>query len=126
MESSTSVAGTFIGTPSAPHALECPCCKQPVTAPTLDVVIEGCGVSEFESRILGAIWHGKGRAVPTERIFNAMYLDDPDGGPSPQKMYEAFKFGLLRLRSRLQGSGVSIENVGYRQGYRLAMHEAVR
>lgn len=50
-----------------------------------------------------------------------MYADDPDGGPSNTKMYEAFKFGLNRLRSKLEGSGIEIENVGYRRGWRLVM-----
>jgi hypothetical protein len=85
------------------------------------MVIETYGVTEFQSRILGAIWRGKGRTVPTQRIFDAMYADDPDGGPSSTEMYKAFKFGLHRLRARLQGSGIEIENVGYRRGWRLVL-----
>lgn len=104
----------------------CPCCGSEISIPTLDLIIKSYGISEFEARILGAIWRGRGGAVATERIFDAMYADDPDGGPSPQKMYDAFKFGLHRLRGRLEGSGVSIENVGYRQGYRLVMKGARR
>ena len=103
--------------------MPCPCCGQAVAVPSLEIVIENYGISEFEARILGAIWRGKGRPVATERVFDAMYADDPDGGPSRMKMYEAFKFGLHRLRGRLKGSGVSIENVGYRRGYRLVMKE---
>lgn len=104
----------------------CPCCGQSVVAPSLDLLIDIYGISEFEARILSAIWRGKGGPVPTERIFDVMYADDPEGGPSQTKMYEAFKFGLHRLRGRLAGSGVSIENVGYRRGFRLVMEGARR
>lgn len=48
-----------------------------------------------------------------------MYADDPDGGPSQVEMYKSFKAALFLLRQRLDGSGVGIENVGYRRGYRL-------
>lgn len=104
----------------------CPCCGQPVATPSLEIVVQSYGISEFEARILGAIWRGKGRPVATERIFDAMYADDPDGGPSHTKMYQAFKFGLHRLRGRLTGSGVVIENVGYRRGYRLLLKESAQ
>jgi hypothetical protein len=51
-----------------------------------------------------------------------MYADDPDGGPSPSKMYAAFKVALSRLRAKIQGSGAGIENCGYGQGYRLVLN----
>lgn len=99
----------------------CPCCKQPVVIPSLDDVIEAHGLDGFEASVLRAVWRGNGHAVQTERIFDAMYVDDPDGGPSPTRMYAAFKVALCHLRARLKESGVSIENVGYRRGYRLAL-----
>jgi hypothetical protein len=36
-------------------------------------------------------------------------------------MYLAFKVALCHLREKLAGSGIGIENVGYRQGYRLVL-----
>ena len=111
--------GGTMGSLSQP--VECPCCRQPVSSPTLDIVISNYGVRPLEARVLRAIWNGKGMPVQTERIFDAMYEDDPDGGPSYASMYSSFKVALCRLRSRLQGSGVSVETVGYRRGYRLVM-----
>jgi len=102
-------------------AQACPCCGQAVEVPTIEIIVENYGVTDFEARILRAIWRGKGLPVQTERIFDAMYADDPDGGPSRTKMYDAFKVALCRLRKRIEGSGVSVENVGYRRGYRLMM-----
>lgn len=100
-------------------SIPCPCCGQSVHVPSVDIVIDYYSITPLEARILRAIWKGRGLPVMTERIFDAMYEDDPDGGPSPARMYSAFKVALCRMRSRLEGSGISIENVGYRQGYRL-------
>ena len=99
----------------------CPCCGQRVEAPTLDMLLEVTQAGTIEGLILEAVWRGKGRSVPTQRIFDAMYADDPDGGPSQTEMYKRFKFGLHRLRKKLEGTGVAVVNVGYQRGYRLIM-----
>jgi hypothetical protein len=103
--------------------IACPCCNQEVSAPALDIVVEHYRVPPCEENVLRAVWKGKGRAVQTEQIFCVMYADDPDGGPSPDRMYRAFKALLHSLRVRLAGSGITIENVGYRRGYRLVIGE---
>ena len=97
----------------------CPCCGQRVDAPSLDMVMEVARVGMIKGLILEAVWRGRGRSVPTQRIFDAMFADDPDGGPSQTEMYKRFKFGLHRLRKKLVGTGVSIVNVGYQRGYAL-------
>lgn len=101
--------------------IACPCCKQPVAVPTLDVVALKYRVTPYERAILETVWRGKGRPVPTSKIFDSMYADDPDGGPSQSKMYAAFKVALCHLRKRLEGSGVSIVSAGYAQGYRIVL-----
>ncbi len=103
--------------------IACPCCKREVSVPSLDVVVSHYRVPPCEENVLRAVWKGKGRAVQTERIFDAMYADDPDGGPSPDRMYRAFKALLHNLRVRLAGSGITVENVGYGRGYRLVIGE---
>jgi len=87
-------------------------------------VIDHYGITPHEARILRAIWRGKGHPVKTERIFDAMYADDPDGGPSPTRMYLSFKVALCHMRKKLAGSGIAIETVGYRRGYRLVIKGA--
>lgn len=104
--------------------MECPCCEQPVQAPSLDVIVFRYGIPPLQARILRAVCKGKGMPVQTERVFDAMYADDPNGGPSPTAMYRALKGGLYHLRRRLKGSGVQVENCGYRLGYRLALGQA--
>ena len=93
--------------------------------PTLDVLCLALNLQPLQARILRAVWAGKGQAVPTSRIFTSMYEDDIDGGPCDVAMYRAFKVALCRLRRRLEGSGVSIETVGYRAGWRILLHESV-
>lgn len=105
------------------EAIGCPCCGKAVGVPDYDVLVDYYDIPTLEAAILDAVWRGKGMPVPTERIFDVMYADDPDGGPDAHKMYKAFKVGLCRLRARLKGSGVTIENVGYRRGYRLKLGE---
>lgn len=101
--------------------IECPCCRQAVDVPSLDIVISQFGVRPLEARVLRAVWNGKGMPVQTERIFDSMYEDDPDGGPSYASMYTSFKVALCRLRTRLRGSGIDVVTVGYRRGFKLVM-----
>lgn len=101
--------------------IPCPCCQRPLAVPTLETVVFHYEVKPQEARILRAVWNGRGLPVNVDRIFDVMYEDDPDGGPGQVKMYSAFKESLHRLRRRLEGSGIAIENSGYRGGYRLVM-----
>lgn len=98
--------------------IPCPCCGHEVDVPALDVVIQYYSIPRVSAQILRAVWSGKGKFVPSERIFDAMYEDDPTGGPSVSKMYNAMKIGVWRLRNCLEGSGIEIEHVRGR-GYRL-------
>jgi hypothetical protein len=102
--------------------IRCPCCGHKVSSPTLEIVVDVYGVTPLEARILSAIWRGRGMPVQTERIFDAMYADDPDGGPSRVKMYAAFKVALHHLRRRISGSGIKVESAGYGRGYRLLVN----
>jgi DNA-binding response OmpR family regulator len=101
--------------------VHCPCCSQPVTTPSLDMVIEAYRITPMEAAILGVVWAAKGRTVSTQRIFCAMYADDPDGGPGQNKMYDAFKVALCHMRKKLDGSGIGILNLGHSKGYRLVI-----
>ena len=107
--------------PEGYHPIDCPACGQPVRVPQFEIVADRYGLSPTERRILEAVWKGRGFPVATERIFDAMYRDDPNGGPSHDAMYRAFKVRLSRLRAKLNGSGVGVRNEGYRRGYRLVL-----
>lgn len=110
-----------ISTQSARPAMRCPCCSQDVPVPTAYVVAVNCNLKPMEARILEAIWDGGGLPIQTEKIFDRMYADDPDGGPAPARMYSTLKESMVGLRKKLAGSGVGIETVGYRAGWRLVL-----
>lgn len=101
----------------------CPCCRQPVSVPTLETLTLALNLQPLQAKILRAVWRGKGQPVPTSRVFDVMYEDDYDGGPSQIECYRAFKVALCRLRKRLEGTGVSIECAGYRRGWKLVLAE---
>lgn len=102
-----------------PKSMPCPCCGQRVASPPLDMLIDHYGINGLQEAILRAVWAGKGYPVPTERILERMYADDPDGGPKEDRQYAALKESMSRLRSRLAGSGVGIESAGPSGGWRL-------
>lgn len=123
-------AANFICAPSAPavpttaHSVSCPCCSQPVSAPSLDVLVMHFGISPFQERILDCLWKARGRPVSKGRILDAMYADDPDGGPSNEKATAAMKEAIFRMRDKLDGSGVSVEYDNFHKGYRLTINLA--
>lgn len=104
----------------------CPCCKQPIDVPSLEDAIASARLDGFEASILRAVWSGKGHPVLSERVFDEMYADDVDGGPSPTRMYAALHGALARLNSKLNDTGVAIQGVGYRKGWRLALGDQSR
>lgn len=101
--------------------IPCPCCGQMIVAPSPEIVAYHYHLTAREERILKAVWQGRGLPVKAGRIFDAMYEDDPDGGPSWSRMYNSLKEGLSRLRGKLRGSGIRIESAGRGQGYRLVL-----
>jgi len=112
-----------INPPAHFEDIACPCCKKKVGVPDIEILIDHYSIPPLEQAVLRAVWKGKGYPVPNERIFDLMYLDDPDGGPTPNRMYAALKVAMCHLRKRIEGSGVSIVNAGYRRGYRLELGE---
>lgn len=106
-----------------PRPMACPCCGTETRTPSLDVVIDNLEIRPREAKVLRAVWKGKGHPVPKSRICDAMYADDPDGGPANSTMNLTFKVALCLLRKKLEGSGIAIETVGSRRGYRLKIME---
>lgn len=103
----------------------CPCCGTPVAVPTIEMLMTNCDIrpNTKEEAILRAVWRGKGHAVPTSAILDAVWADDPSGGPILTEMYVRLKHSMHGLRKKLDGSGVSIESAGYGRGYKLTIHK---
>jgi hypothetical protein len=100
---------------------ECPCCHRPQTAPSFESIVAATKLSPLAVAALEAVWEGGGLSVPSEKIIDRMWMDDPDGGPADAKMYRMYKATLNELRTKLSGTGVGIVTAGYRQGHRLVM-----
>jgi hypothetical protein len=103
------------------YGATCPCCGAAINSMTVHLAIQAYGITDQEARVLRAIWKGNGAPVRMDQVFFEMYSDDPDGGPPHTQMYNAFKVAMSHLRRKLEGSGIKIETVGYRQGYRLIL-----
>lgn len=103
--------------------MKCPCCDQDLNKPDLETIIDWYDIPPQEEAILRAVWKGKGLPVQNERIIEAIYADDPEGGPSAAAAYNALKVAMSHLRKRLELSGIKIVNAGYRQGFRLVIEE---
>lgn len=92
--------------------------------PDLEAVINQQGISGLPAALLRAVWAGRGHPVSTERVFDALFADDPNGGPSPTGMYAVARRAHYDLSAALEGSGVAVSWRGRRQGWRLRLTPA--
>ncbi|OYR09209.1 hypothetical protein CEV33_2938 [Brucella grignonensis] len=83
-------------------------CKSPVGVLGLDELLASHGITGHAAAILCAVWSGRGSGITAERIFDAMYADDPEGGPAVTTIYRYLWAGLGDLDRLLAGSGVRI------------------
>jgi len=77
--------------------------------------------SRFQRQIISALWRArsKGGYPDTRSLADAVYRDDPDGGPETTKSLEVI---LSKLRTKLAVVGWGISGGGTsvrRQGFRL-------
>jgi DNA-binding response OmpR family regulator len=100
-------------------SISCPCCNNPIRSPSFELIVDHYEISPQSARVLEAVWKGKGVPVPSERILDHIWADDPDGGPVGAKRYRYFQWSLHELRKRLEGSGLAVVNAGYGCGYQL-------
>lgn len=101
---------------------KCPCCGTMVASPGLEMIIALCQLGDIEEAIFRAAWNAKGAPVSSEKFFDVIYADDPDGGPHDKAMRTALKFGIHRLKKKLEGTGVDIVNEGRSRGYKLIIN----
>lgn len=95
-------------------AMTCPCCDQPITAAVRDPlrVLAMIQFSQLERRIAEYLARNLGRWVPAGALVDAVYSDDPDGGPITAHVAIAVK--IMTIRKRLMGTPLALE--GYAGG----------
>lgn len=87
--------------------------------PLLDDIVATAELTTMEEAALVSLWKGRGLPVTTQRIFDAMYADDPDGGPSLSRVYFDFNSVLTSLRDKLSVFGFEI--IGGHGAYRVTL-----
>lgn len=97
----------------------CPCCLRPLAEPTGDLAVYSAAMAPQERAVFDVLARGRGRAIHITSIMDAMYADDPTGGPEWVAAYRSLRRVIFRIRKRLHGSGVSIEGVRSLRGYRI-------
>lgn len=84
----------------------CPMCRASVPVPDLDDLLDLPGMTDHAAAVLTAVWEAQGKAVTSNMLFDAMYADDPDGGPSTTQCYADLRRAVKALNDALAGLGV--------------------
>lgn len=82
----------------------CPCCRRPYPR-------DGLPLTDMERRVYEAVHGGNGLPVPTHRIIDYVYSDDPNGGPLTAD--GNIRVMVHRIRRKL-GDVIVNEHGGYR------------
>ena len=105
--------------------LVCPMCQGPSDPAAFDAMIWDLicerHVSEEAESVLRVVWDGGGRLVEAKTIFDEIYCWDPEGGPSPARMYADLNAALAELNAALDGTGLAVVKQGRRDGWRLVI-----
>lgn len=107
-------------------ALTCPCCGQSVTEAVRDpkVVLALVHLSPLQRRIADALARRFGRWCAPTDLADAVYADDPDGGPEYARTSIAVHTAVLR--KRLEKTPLDIEGLrGAAGGRRMVWRAAV-
>lgn len=101
----------------------CPCCGRPVDTGALPVTaLAEIPASRHERRILKALVSAYPRRVSGDFLVEALYCDDPNGGPL--RAVDVVRVTVTRLRAKLARVGWTIPHGGTGRGstarYRLA------
>ena len=94
----------------------CRCCGRTINSPSIEQVMSAHDLQPRERQIIRIIDSTFGGVASNEWLIECMFADDPKPKDWPQK-YSALKVAICYARSKLKGSGLSIEPVGYAQGY---------
>jgi hypothetical protein len=109
--------------------MTCPICGGAARVPPLDALalrlIDGRGLSENAEAFLRLFWQGE--IVKSSALLAVLYDDAPDDEPSANRLYQEAWAALADLRAALaaEGSGVTVVEVGWRQGWRIRFPAAM-
>lgn len=89
--------------------IACPCCGQPMAdAADPRAVLATLKLSPMQLRVCNHLARHFGKWRTWDQIVEAIYADDPNGGPEDGRVVlDQF---IFRARKRLVGSGLAIES----------------
>lgn len=99
----------------------CPCCGAALGLPPLPVLLHDLPASS--TAVLETLWAARGLPVTAMALFDAIYADDLDGGPSQARMYRDLREAVTNLNDTLGRSGVIVLYDGRAKGWRLEILE---
>jgi DNA-binding response OmpR family regulator len=92
--------------------MKCPCCGGDMPERDPGAYGEGLRLSSYERRLFDRLVKSFGRWVRSPALIEAIYGDDPDGGPDNATMAVA---GIMKgLRSKLKDSDLWVETANGR------------
>ena len=83
----------------------CPCCGRPFDAEFTPDMLLDLPVTGMQKRILDALVDAWPRGLGNHALIDAMYWDDPEGGPLEAE--RVLKVHLFRLREKIEPMGWS-------------------
>ena len=89
--------------------------------PPLPVLLHDLPASS--AAVLETVWAARGLPVTAMTLFDAIYADDPDGGPSQARMYRDLREAVANLNDTLERSGAIVLYDGRAKGWRLVILE---
>jgi len=99
----------------------CPCCAAALSLPPLPVLLHDLPASS--ATVLETLWTARGLPVAATALFDAMYADDPDGGPSQSRMYRDLRAAVANLNDTLGRNGIIVLYDDRAKGWRLKIIE---
>ncbi len=93
----------------------CPMCGAGEGVRSIDDFVRHHRIKGHPEAILRAVWASSGQIMTTERLFDALYADDPDGGPSRTKMHADLHAAVRTVNTMLAGT-LRVEQVGAKRG----------
>ena len=88
--------------------MKCPCCGQPVEEVSLGSLVEA-NLTAVERRVVEVLIEAYPSRISLEHIIDALYVDDPNGGPLWARKNAHVM--VHRLRKKLAEVGWSIPKV---------------
>jgi DNA-binding response OmpR family regulator len=90
----------------------CPFCSSAAAQQVhADAIAVSLGMLPSEQRAFQRLWNGRGQWVPRQRLLDAIYAEDIDGGPDEIRALDSMIYKTMRgIRNRLGATVYRVES----------------